>query len=229
MIRSLIAAAGAVLFCATVAFAADAPAPTPSPAPAMPAIVPLPAPAAKPFKYVPKESDIVSGKETAPVTVVEYASLTCPHCAHFFKNIEPELTAKYVDTGKVKFVYRNFLRNSADVIAAKLVECVEVDRRPVFVKVLFDTQMKWIADSNIQSALENIAALGGVDRAKYEACMSDKTLEKAVIEVGQQASDDYHVSSTPTFFINNTLYQGNFEAAAIGKAIDRALENKNKK
>ena len=171
-------------------------------------------PPAKEFTYKPKESDVVTGKEDAPVVIVEYASLSCPHCAHFFANVLPSLTAKYIDTGKVKMVYRNYPLNDPALKAAELVQCAPPERRHAFIKVLFATQMKWAYDiSSYRDALGNIAVLGGMDRLKFESCMTSKPVEKIVLEVAKEANDDYHVNSTPTFYIDGAPLKGDLDVA----------------
>jgi protein-disulfide isomerase len=250
MIRILTAAAITLLAAAT-AWSADAPAssspssaadkaapasPSPSvgkPAPAAvsgtPSAPPAPITPAKPFVYNPKESDIVTGKTDAPVTIVEYGSLSCPHCSHFYADILPILTEKYIDTGKAKLVFRNYLRNEPDLNAAKLVECADGEHREAYVKVLFKTQMKWAYDTNFREALANIAVLGGMDRLAFEACMNKKDVEQTVLNVGKEAEDDYKINSTPTFFINGTQFKGRFDAVAMSTAIENALDREGKK
>lgn len=211
-----------MLFVSAAAYSADAPTPTPNATPAVAPVPALPAPA-KPFVYKPADMDIVTGKDSAPVVLVEYASLSCPHCAHFFTTVLPELTTKYIDTGKVKLVYRHYPLNDPALKAAELVQCAEPDRRHTFVKVLFTTQMKWAYDASYRDSLSNIAALGGMDRLKFESCMNDKSIEKSVLSVAKEASDDYKINSTPSFFINNKPYKDNHDVASMSKAIDAAL------
>jgi protein-disulfide isomerase len=248
MIRSLTAAA-IVFLTAIPALAEDAAAPAAAPAPAATespapaatsssppatqssaskssgAFVPNPSakpdqPPAKPFIYRPKVSDVVDGKEDAPVTIVEYASLSCPHCAHFFKDVLPELTAKYLNTGKAKLVFRSYPLNDPALKGAELVQCAPPEKRPAFIRVLFTQQMKWAYDANYREALGNFAVFGGIDRLKFESCMNDKAIEKIVLDVAKEAQDDYRVNSTPTFFVNGKVERGMHDVAALGKMVD---------
>jgi protein-disulfide isomerase len=240
MIRTLTVSMLAALI-ATAAWSAGAPS---SPAPATPApaaSAPASAPSkdasstsavskaatpdtlpVKPLIYTPKDSDIVSGKDSAPVTIVEYASLSCPHCSHFFLKELPALTTKYIDTGKMRLVFRNYPLNDPALKAAELVQCAPADSRHAFIKVLFDTQLKWAYDANYRDALSNVAMLGGIDRLKFESCMNNKAIEKTIIAVAKEAADVYHVNSTPSFFINGTPYKGTYDSLTMGKAIDAA-------
>ena len=166
---------------------------------------------------------MVTGKADAPVTIVEYASLSCPHCADFYVHTLPELTKKYIDTGKVKLVYRDYPLNEPALKGAELVQCADPDRREAYVKVLFTTQLKWAYDAGYRDALSNIAVLGGMDRLQFEACMNNKAVEKIVLNVAKEAQDDYRVTSTPTFFINGELeYKGDHDVASLWRMVDNA-------
>jgi protein-disulfide isomerase len=187
------------------------------------------APPAKPFVYRAKTSDVVTGKADAPVTIVEYASLSCPHCSHFFINTLPQLATKYIDTGKAKLVFRSFPLNDPALKAAELVQCVPAESREAFVKVLFKEQMKWAYETNYRAALSTIAVMGGFDALKFEACMNDKEVEKTVLGVAKEAQDDYRVTSTPTFFVNGEMEKGMHDLATLGKMIDFNLAAQDKK
>jgi len=181
---------------------------------------------AKPFVYTAKPTDIVIGKAEAPVTIVEYASLSCPHCADFYNNVMPKLTEKYIDTGKVKLVYRDYPLNEPALKAAAVVQCAEPERRHSFIKVLFSTQDKWGRGGDYKDALASIAALGGVPRDVFDKCFADKALETRILEVEKDAEDNYNVSSTPTFFINGKLHKTDHELESMSKDIDEALAKK---
>ena len=193
------------------------------------AIKAAPVTPAKPFVYTPKPTDTVYGKENAPVTIVEYASLSCPHCSHFFTKILPSLDKKYIETGQVKLVYRDFPLNDPALKAAALVQCADKDRREAFIKVLFSTQDKWAFGGNVTDALTSIAQLGGMSLAAFEACMADKELQKTILEVEKEAGDEFKITSTPTFFINNKLHSGDHEIPTMIMAIDAALAQSAKK
>jgi protein-disulfide isomerase len=178
---------------------------------------------------VPKPSDIVIGRDNAQLTVVEYASLSCPHCAHFFADTLPKLDEKYIKTGKVRLVYRDYPLNPTALKGAMLLQCVDKDRRHEFLTVLFKMQDKWAFGANYIEALSNIAAFGGFERARFNQCIDNKKVEQAVLEVAKEASDDYKIEGTPTFFINVTKLKGGTDIDSFSKIIDAALAAQTKK
>ncbi len=184
---------------------------------------------AKIFIYVPKASDIVIGQDNAPLTVLEYASLSCPHCAHFFMDTLPKLDAKYIKTGKVRLVYRDYPLNSSALKGAMLLQCVDKDRRHEFLTVLFKMQDKWAFGANYIEALSNIAAFGGFERARFNQCIDNKKVEEAALQVAKEASDIYKIEGTPTFFINGTKMKGETDIDGLSKVIDAALAAQTKK
>lgn len=185
--------------------------------------------AAKPFIYIQKPYDVMIGKPSAPVTIVEYASLSCPHCAHFYNEILPVINKKYIETGKVRLVYRDYPLNNPAIKAAEVVQCVEKERRHEFLSVLFKMQVQWAFTASYLDALSNIAALGGLEKAKFDKCINDPTMENNIIAVEKEASDEYKVNSTPSFFINGTAYKGYHDVENMSKAIEDALASPAKK
>jgi protein-disulfide isomerase len=164
--------------------------------------------------------DVVIGTANAPVTIIEYSSLSCPHCAHFHTKVLPELTKKYFDTGKARIVLRQFPLNAPALKAALMVNCAAADERINFIKVLFEGQSDWAFSKSFIDSLKQIGALGGINGERFEACVNDKKAEEALIAATQAASEKLSINSTPSFFINNTMHKGELNAEALGKAID---------
>ena len=115
--------------------------------------------------------DRVLGKADAPITIIEYASLTCPHCADFDKEVLPELKTKYIETGKAKLVYRDFPLDQWAMRAAMLARCAPADKYFSFIDVLFQNQITWATAKDPMAALEKIGKLGGVSSEQFNACM----------------------------------------------------------
>ncbi|MGO8916775.1 MAG: DsbA family protein [Stellaceae bacterium] len=147
------------------------------------------------------DQDHVLGKPDAPVTIIEYGSLTCPHCAEFDRVTLPDIKKNWIDTGKARLIFRVFPLNELDVHAAMLARCVPPDRYFAFIDTIYQSQAKWMQASDPQQALASIARLAGVGEDKVRTCMADKALQDAVVATAYQAQQA-GVDSTPTFFIN---------------------------
>ena len=143
------------------------------------------------------------GKADAPIVVDEYASLTCSHCAHFAKDILPQLQAKYIDTGKLRLVFHSFVRDGVDLKASTLAYCMPPEQFHAFINVLFNSQMQWTTAANVEQTLIQYAKLGGLAEDKARACLEDKDLQNTLIAERTYATDKLGVQSTPTFIINN--------------------------
>ena len=164
-------------------------------------------------------SDRILGKGDAPITIIEYASLTCPHCAHFEIDVLPKLKEKWIDTGKAKLVLRDFPLDEAALRAAMVARCAPPDRFYPLVDTFFSQQEKWVTARDYRGALEKLAKLGGVSDKEFKACIGDKKLEDQVAESRLTASQKLGVDATPTFFINGKKFDG----APTLEAFDQAL------
>jgi len=147
--------------------------------------------------------DMTLGSPKAKVEVIEYASLSCPHCAHFNETIFPTLKAKYIDTGKVRYTLKEMLTEPATVAAAGflMARCAGPAKYFKVVDEVFRSQPRW-QSGNIKPILQEIGAANGVDAAKFDACMQDQAAIDAVTARAQRASEQDGVNSTPTLFIN---------------------------
>ncbi len=161
---------------------------------------------------VPQQSadDRVEGNADAPNTIIEYASLGCPHCAHFDIEILPELRTKWIATGKAKYIFRDFPLDEVALKAAVLTRCAPADRFGGYVDTLFRSQETWhIQDANdATAALARIAKIGGMSQADFDKCMADEKLADRVTAERLQAANIYGVESTPTFFVNGHKVEG---------------------
>lgn len=170
--------------------------------------------------------DYVMGKNDAPLIVIEYASLSCPHCAHFSANVLPELQKKYIDTGKIRYILRQFPLNEPALKGAMLLECVGEQNREkyfLFAKVLFDAQSKWAFDGNYLSGLETIANVGGLTKEQFQNCVNNTDREMTVLKVKQAATKELQVPHTPYFFIGGEVYEGDRSFEEMSKFIDAKL------
>jgi protein-disulfide isomerase len=180
------------------------------------ALPPHPAPAADPGAspvamqrlLTLGKDDRILGNPDAPITIIEYASMTCPHCAHFADEVLPELRKKWIDAGKVKLVLRDFPLDGEAVHASMLARCAPPDRFYAFVDAFFADQDKWVSAPDYQAALMRLAALGGMSKAEADKCLANNALENQILNSRLVAAKDLDVNATPTFFINGTRYTG---------------------
>jgi protein-disulfide isomerase len=152
--------------------------------------------------------DRILGNPNAPNTIVEYASLTCPHCAHFENNVLPELKKKWIDTGKAKLVLRDFPLDEPALRAAMIARCAPPDKFYAYVDTFFAAQEKWMMARDYRDALARLVKLGGMSKDEFDNCLKDTTLENKIVEGRLIASKELDVNSTPTFFINGTKFAG---------------------
>lgn len=162
------------------------------------------------------------GKDDAPVTIVEYASMTCPHCAHFHETTLPELKTKYIDTGKVRMVFREFPFDPRAEAGFMLARCSN-DNYFAMIDVLFKQQESWAGVQDAKAALLQISKLAGFSQESFEACLTDQKLLEDVRAVRERGAKEFGVDSTPTFFINGNRYPGAMSIAEMSAVIDGML------
>jgi protein-disulfide isomerase len=165
--------------------------------------------------------DIVQGKADAPVTIVEYASMTCSHCAAFHHDVYPLLKQNFIDTGKVKFILREFPLDPLATAAFMLARALD-DKRDAAVDLLFAQQKNWVMNDTPFDSLANVMKQTGLSTDKFESTLKDKKLMEGVVAVHDRAVEKFGISATPTFFINGERYSGeitypDFEKIIAGK------------
>ncbi|MBX3583823.1 MAG: DsbA family protein [Rhizobiaceae bacterium] len=166
--------------------------------------------------------DMALGNDDAPVTIVEYASLTCPHCAHFHETTLPELKKKYIDTGKARLILREFPFDPRAEAGFMLARCSK-DNYFAMVDVLFKQQRNWASVQNAKEALLQISRLAGFSQESFEACLTDQKLLDDVRAVQKRGAEEFKVDSTPTFFINGNTYKGALTIEEMSAIIDGML------
>jgi len=165
------------------------------------------------------QDDRVLGDPAAPITIIEYASLTCPHCAHFANYVLPELKREWIDTGKAKLVLRDFPLDEPALRAAMIARCAPPGRFYAFAETFFASQEKWALTKDYREALARLAKLGGMGKDEFEACLKNTTLETQIVEQRLAASQQLDVTSTPTFFINGSKFSGAPTAEEFNKVL----------
>lgn len=154
--------------------------------------------------------DITLGSADAKVTMVEYASMSCPHCANFHKLVMPKLKEKYIDTGKVRVILREFPLNQVALAVSMLTRCAgDNEKMAGLVEVYFDLQDQWLVRGDIAGKLLEIGKQAGFTEESFNKCLENKELSDKLIKQRERASKEFGINSTPSFFINGKAVQGN--------------------
>ncbi len=166
--------------------------------------------------------DRILGQSDAPVVMVEYASATCPHCAEFHANVLPLIKSEYIDSGKVRFIFREFPLDQAALGAFMLARCVPQDKYFATIDLMFRRQATWMKGDKA-AELFKVTQMAGMDKAGFDACLARGEIAKAMVEFARQASKDFGIKGTPAIFVNGRMIEGHKEMPEIKAAIDAAL------
>ncbi len=169
------------------------------------------------------KGDMVLGKPDAPVTIIEYASMTCPHCATFHQQTFKGLKEKYVDTGKARFVFREFPLDRNAFVASKLARCAGEKRFFPTLDMLFARQASWSREQDPTQQLAKIVRFAGIGREKFEACVANQTLGDEILNRRLEGSEKHEIGSTPSFVINGKTYAGAMSLEEFSEIIDDLL------
>ncbi|CAN7543325.1 MULTISPECIES: DsbA family protein [Ensifer] len=167
--------------------------------------------------------EMAIGDANAPVTIVEYMSMTCPHCAAFHNNTFEAIKTKYVDSGKVRFVLREFPFDPRAAAAFMLARCAPEGQYFPMISMLFKQQQQWAAAQNGRDALLQMSKLAGFTQESFEACLTNQKLLDDVNTVMQRGAKEFGVQSTPTFFVNGEHYSGDMSVDVMSALIDSKL------
>ncbi|HEY1863287.1 MAG TPA: thioredoxin domain-containing protein [Roseiarcus sp.] len=162
--------------------------------------------------------------DASGIPVVEYGSLTCPHCATFSREVFPELKKDYIDTGKVRFIFREFSRNPLDVAAFVLARCIGDDKAFAAIELLFNQQDKW---AFVDKPLEPLIAAmrpAGLTHDQAMACLKDKSKADAMVAIGKRATDEIKMTGTPTFVIDGKVYGGELSMDQLRAILDPLIK-----
>ena len=172
-----------------------------------------------------QENDFYIGEPEAPVTIIEYASMSCSHCADFHNETFDDLKSEYIDTGKVKFVFRDFPFNYPALAGSMILSCVPEDVRYDYMNVLYQLQSKWVnRDPTVtKKELYKIMQSGGMTKDEFDSCYSNLDIENELLEAVMAAQNDFNIRSTPSFIVNGNLVEGNKNTKEFRQIIDKIL------
>ena len=168
------------------------------------------------------EDEHVLGDPDAPITIIEYSSLTCPHCASFHNDTLPKLKEEWIETGKAKLVYRHYPLDRLALAGALVANCFEGDRFFAVMDMMFAQQRQWTRSDNPGEALQRLASQAGMDNETFNQCISDQQEAKQILDRQQAGRDQAEVQSTPTFLIDGEKLEGAKPYAEFEKALKAA-------
>lgn len=184
------------------------------------------APSAEELAIAGPLGDMAEGKADAPVTIIEYASTTCGHCATFATQTFPQLKSEYIDTGKVRFILREFPLDPLSAAGFMIARCAGDDKYFAMVDLLFKEQKQWAYSDKPVEGLQNLVKQAGFSQQSFEECLQNQKLLDGVNEVRQRAAEKFGVNSTPTFFINGKIQRGALKFEDLKKILDPMVDKK---
>ena len=167
--------------------------------------------------------DMIMGDPDAPVEIIEYSSMTCPHCAAFHTETLPTIKERYLDTGKAKLVFREFPLDRVALTAAAVARCAGEDRFFPFVDVLFRTQEQWSHADDAVAEIKKIVRMGGLDPAMVDTCLEDQSVIDGILAGRLNGDETYTIRSTPTFIINGDSHAGQMTVEEFEAVLDPYL------
>ena len=171
------------------------------------------------------EDEFVIGDKDAPITIIEYASMSCSHCASFHNNTLPDIKKEYIDTGKVRMVFRDYPFNYPALLGSMMMRCIESDVRYDYMNALYQLQNTWVnKDPKIsKKELYKIMQSGGMTKDEFNECYSNLDNENLILEGVMAAQKDFNIKSTPSFIVNGNLIEGNKNIKEFRQIIDKIL------
>jgi protein-disulfide isomerase len=171
-------------------------------------------------------TDRILGDPEAPITIIEYASLTCPHCADFHADTLPQIKKEWIDTGQAKLVYRDFPTApvALAVYAAMVARCAPEDSYFKFLDVFYKQQRNWTASADPMKALAQLARLGGMSQVDFDACTQNEELFAGIRERALDGQIEFDIQSTPSFVVNGRVIRGGMSYTDFKNILEDAVE-----
>lgn len=172
----------------------------------------------------PAIGDKTLGPDDAKVIIVEYASATCSHCAAFHNSVFKELKSEFIDTGKIKFISREFPLDDLALAGFMVARCVPDDKYFGMLDLIYEQQKTW-AGQNARTELLKMAKLAGLSEAEFDACLKNEELAKGILAIRKDGAEKFDVQATPTFYVNGKKMEGDRDIAGFRKAIEAAASS----
>ena len=173
------------------------------------------------------EDDFIIGNVNAPITIIEYASMSCSHCANFHNNTLPDLKKEYIDTSKVKYVFRDFPYNYPALLGSMVMRCIPSEVRYDYMNALYKLQNMWVVKENAitRQELYKIMQTGGMTKENFDTCLSNVDLENKILQEVIAAQSEFNIRSTPSFLINGDLLEGDKSIKVFRQILDKILSD----
>ena len=173
------------------------------------------------------ENDFIIGNDNASITIIEYASMSCSHCANFHNNTLPDLKKEYIDTGKVKYVFRDFPYNYPALLGSMVMRCIPSEVRYDYMNALYKLQNMWVVRENAitRQELYKIMQTGGMTKENFDTCLSNVDLENKILQEVMAAQSEFNIRSTPSFLINGELLEGDKSIKVFRQILDKILSD----
>ena len=171
------------------------------------------------------DNDFILGDKDAPITIIAYESMSCSHCADFHNNTLNDIKSEYIDTGKIRFIFRDFPFNYPALAGSMLMRCVQDEVRYEYMNALYKLQDSWIKREHVDTRKElyKIMQSGGMQQDEFDGCLSNIDVENDILEGVMSAQKEFNIRSTPSFIINGVLYSGNKSIKEFRQIIDKIL------
>lgn len=167
------------------------------------------------------DDERILGDPEAPITIIEFASMTCPHCARFHEVVLPQIKENWIDTGRANLAFRHFPLDGLALRASMAAECLEGPAYFAFISALFETQSTWSGANDPVAALASVAALAGLNEERFNECISDQAKAEEIIARAREAQERYGIDATPSFVVGGERLVGVHSyddfAAALGE------------
>ena len=170
------------------------------------------------------KEDFIIGDPNAPITIVEYSSLTCPHCAQFHNVTLPLIKKEFIETGKIRLIFRDFPLDQFALTGSMIAHCAGKDRYFAFIQTMFAQQKQWSNDPQPIKALAQIARLGGMTKENFEKCIKDKKAADIILQKRLDGDKQYKINSVPTILINGKRYSGGLTIEEFRPIVKRMLK-----
>jgi len=164
------------------------------------------------------------GDDKAPVTIIEYSSMTCSHCADFHTNTYPTLKKNHIEKGEVRFIFREFPLDKLSMATSMLARCVDSSISLAFIDILFQNRNKWYSD-NALAELKNLSKQAGLSSEDFDQCLNDQELLDQLILQKENAIKEFQINSTPSFIINGNVISGNKPYSYFKSEIEKILDS----